>query len=77
VFLSLWVLRIVLCVFFSMGSGNCFVFFSIWVLKIVLCVFLETKAHKTILRPHSDKNTQNNTQNPYSKKHTKQSSEPI
>ena len=28
-FLSLWVLRIVLCVFVSMGSEDCFVFLSL------------------------------------------------
>ena len=39
-FFSLWVLRIVLCVFFSMGSEDCFVFFSLWVLRIVLYVFV-------------------------------------
>ena len=38
-FFSLWVLRIVLCVFFSMGSEDC-VFFSLWVLRIVLYVFV-------------------------------------
>jgi hypothetical protein len=53
VFLSLWVLRIVLCVFVSMGSEDCFVCFCL------------------------DKNIQNNPQNPYRQKHTKQSSEPI
>jgi hypothetical protein len=53
VFLSLWVLRIVLWVFVSMGSEDCFVcfclyefsglfcvFFSLWVLWIVLHVFV-------------------------------------
>jgi hypothetical protein len=53
VFLSLWVLRIVLWVFVSMGSEDCFVcfclyefsglfcvFFSLWVLRIALCVFV-------------------------------------
>jgi stalled ribosome alternative rescue factor ArfA len=78
VFLSLWVLRIVLNVFVSMGSGDYFVcfclyefwglfcvFLSIWVLRIVLCVFV------------SMGNTQNNPQNSYRRKHTKQSSEPI
>ena len=52
-FLSLWVLRIILCVFFPMGSEDYFVcfclygfwglfcvFLSIWVLRIVLCVFV-------------------------------------
>ena len=52
-FLSIWVLRIVLCVFVSMGSEDslvCFclygfwglfcMFLSIWVLRIVLCVFV-------------------------------------
>jgi NhaP-type Na+/H+ or K+/H+ antiporter len=63
VFLFIWVLRIILCVFVSMGSEDCFV----W----------ETKTHKIILRTHIDKNTQNNPQNPYKQKHTKQSSEPI
>ena len=39
-FLSIWVLLIVLCVFVYMDSEDCFVcFFSIWVLRIVLCVF--------------------------------------
>ena len=33
-------LRIILCVFVSMGSDECFVFFSLWVLRIVLCVFV-------------------------------------
>ena len=28
-FFSLWVLRIILCVFVSMGSDECFVFFSL------------------------------------------------
>jgi uncharacterized protein Veg len=38
---------------------------------------IETKTHKTIIRTHRDKNTQNNPQNPYRQKHTKQSSELI
>ena len=51
-FFSLWVLRIALCVFVSMGSEDCFVcfclyglcgmfcwFLSQWVLRIILCVF--------------------------------------
>ena len=51
-FFSLWVLMIILCVFFYMGSEDCFVcfcryefsgllcvFFSLWVLMIILCVF--------------------------------------
>ena len=37
---SLWVRRIILCVFVSMGSDECFVFFSLWVLRIALCVFV-------------------------------------
>jgi NhaP-type Na+/H+ or K+/H+ antiporter len=53
VFLSLWVLRIILCVFVYMGSEDCFVcfflygfwglfcvFLSLWVLRIILCVFV-------------------------------------
>ena len=41
-FFSLWVLRIAWCVFFSMGSEDCFflVCFCLWVLRIVLCVFV-------------------------------------
>jgi hypothetical protein len=32
---------------------------------------IEKKTCKTILRTHREKNTQNNPQNPYRKKHTK------
>ena len=40
-FFSLWVLRIALCVFFSVGSEDCFVwFFFLRVLRIVLYVFV-------------------------------------
>ena len=40
-FFSLWVLRIALCVFFSVGSEDCFVwFFFLWVLRIALYVFV-------------------------------------
>ena len=39
-FLSLMSLRIILCVFVSMGSEDCFVcFFSLWILRIAVCVF--------------------------------------
>jgi hypothetical protein len=40
VFSSIWVLRIILCVFVSYEFGGLFcLFLSIWVLRIVLCVF--------------------------------------
>ena len=41
-FLSIWILRIVLCVFVYMGSEDLiFVcFFLLWVLRIALCVFV-------------------------------------
>ena len=35
-FLSLWVLRIVLCVFVSMGSEDCFVFLVIHMYQMLL-----------------------------------------
>ena len=38
-FLSLWVLRIVLCFFLYGFWGLLCVFFSLWVLRIALCVF--------------------------------------
>jgi hypothetical protein len=41
VFSSIWVLRIILCVFVSYEFGGLFcLFLSIWVLRIVLCVFV-------------------------------------
>ena len=39
-FLSIWILRIVLCVFVYMGSEDCFVCFFPMVLRIALCVFV-------------------------------------
>jgi hypothetical protein len=72
-FFSLWVLRIALCVFVSMGSGDCFVCFCLYGFWGLFCVFLsikqssepiEKKTHKAILRTHIDKNTKNNPQNP-------------
>jgi hypothetical protein len=59
VFLSIWVLRIVLYVFVYMSSEDCFVCFCLYESELI-----ETKTHKTILRTHRDKNTQNNPQNP-------------
>jgi hypothetical protein len=53
------------------------VFLSLWVLRIVLCVFVYTGSEDCFVCTHRDKNTQNNPQNPYRKKHTKQSPEPI
>ena len=38
-FLSLWVLRIVLCVFVSMGSEDCFVCFCLYEFSGLFCVF--------------------------------------
>jgi hypothetical protein len=52
----------------------CFFLFGFWGF---FCVFLFVKTYKTILRTHIDKNIQNNPQNSYRQKHTKQSSEPI
>jgi ABC-type Fe3+ transport system permease subunit len=68
VFLSLWVLRIILCVFVSMGSEDYFVCFCLYGFWGLFCVFLSIC--------HRDKNTQHNPQNPYRQKHTKQSPEP-
>jgi hypothetical protein len=76
-FLSLWVLRIVLCVFVSMGSEDCFVcFFSLWVLVIVLWFFFYIGSEDCFVC-FRNKNKQNNHQKPYRQKRTKQSAEPI
>jgi Na+-driven multidrug efflux pump len=78
VFLSIWVQRIVLCVFVYMGSEDYFVCFCLYGFWGLFCVLpIETKTHKIILRIHRDKKTQNNPLNPYRQKHTKQSPEPI
>jgi uncharacterized protein (DUF2461 family) len=55
-----------LCVFVSMSSDDCFVCFCLYEFWGLFCVFF-----------HIDKNIQNNPQNSYRQKHTKQSSEPI
>jgi cyanate permease len=76
VLLSIWVQRIVLCVFVYMGSEDCFVCFCLYGFCGLFCHTkqspepIETKTHKIILRTHIDKNTQNNPQNPYKQKHT-------
>jgi hypothetical protein len=53
------------------------VFLSIWVLRIVLCVFVYMGSEECFVCSHREKNTQNNPQNPYRQKNTKQSPEPI
>jgi hypothetical protein len=65
-----------LCVFVSMSSEDCFVCFCLYESK-QSSEPIEIKTYKTILRTHTDKNTQNNPQNSYRQKHTKQSSELI
>jgi hypothetical protein len=76
-FLSLWVLRIVLYVFVSMGSEDCFVCFCLYGFWALLCMFSPIWVLKTIPRTHREKNIQSNPQISYRQKHTKQSPEPI